>query len=128
MVFGVALVLHFVAVLFFAGFILLDRVLFRKYFAGNETSANNFYKMSRKIMVLSAVLLILSGGVMLAIKPALLEAPLFLLKLCLAFMVMGLFFYCPYFSKRAGERARTLYRHTVTAGLLALLVIAKLFI
>ncbi len=128
MAYGTVLVFHYVAVLLFGGYILLDRLLFRPFFSGRQDDASLFYRRSRRVLLPSVTLIILSGLVMAWLEAQRLTDPLFILKIVLAVMLMGMFFYCPVFSRGYGEGARRLYRAVVVVLLLSVVVVSKFFI
>ena len=128
MVNALALALHDVAVLLFGGYILLDRLLFRPYFSDEPEKAHRFYRMSRRILLPAAGLLIFTGMVMLGSQKGLWDSPLLHLKIVLALLLLGMFFYCPRFSRGHGEQARRLYRVVVILLLLAVLLLGRFFI
>jgi hypothetical protein len=119
---------HFLAVLLFGGYILLDRLLLRAYFAKLPDKGVAFYKQSRTPMLVCAGVIVVSGGWMVFLNGALLSAPLFVAKVAAGVVLIGLFFYCPVFAKKAGEKSRKAYRFTVLLLLGFLLVVSKTLI
>ena len=128
MVNAITLALHDVAVLLFGGYILLDRLLFRPYFSEEAEKAHRFYRMSRRILLPVSVIIILTGTLMLILEKTLWENLLVHLKVLLAAALIGMFFYCPRFSRGHGETARRIYRGIVVLLLLAVLGLGRFFI
>lgn len=128
MVYEIGLGLHYVAILLFGGYILLDRLLFRPFFALHRDAVSRFYRSSRNILLPTVVVIILSGLIMAGMETARLNNPLFILKIILAGVLIGMFFYCPVFSRGHGEKARRLYRTVVVILLLAVVAISKFLI
>lgn len=128
MTYTALLMFHYVAVLLFGGFILLDRLFFRRYLASKAEDTSRFYRLSRSVLVPAVSVIVLTGIIMTGIENERLGNPLFILKLLLALVVIGMFFYCPVFSGRYGEGARRLYRAFVVLLLLTVVVLSKLFI
>ena len=120
--------LHFVAILLFGGYILLDRMLLRKYFAGKHEEASRFYRISQRLLFPVALVIVLTGALLTVLQPGRLENPFFDLKVFLAVVLIGMFFYCPRFSRGHGERARLIYRAVVVILLLSVLTLSKFFI
>ncbi len=111
--------LHLVAAAVLGGFIILDRLAFRRFLAAHSENATAFYKALRPWLGLAALALILSGGSMLYAHPELLFSWMMVAKLLASFLLLGMFFYCPYFSAKAGSWGRFGYR----LGVLALVLL-----
>jgi len=104
---------HLLGVSVFGGFIILDRLVFRKFFEERAIDSALFYIKSFRILVFSAILIIFSGAAIIYSKPHLLNQDIFILKLFLAFLLFTLFFNCPLFLKNMGKPARNIYRFFV---------------
>jgi len=120
--------LHYVAVLLFGGFILLDRLLFRPYFDKLPDKGGSFYLQSRPLLITSAVMIVISGVGMSLSEGSPVNHALFPLKVIGGVLLTALFFYCPYFAKKAGERARQAYRVAVVLLLGVVVILSKFFI
>ena len=117
--------LHFVAAVGFGGFILLDRLAFRRFASSIEGGANGFYRALRPWLLLLALVLIVSGTVLLVMRPELLMSFGILLKVIGGLALIGLFFYCPLYAKRAGRWRRFAYRQVVLGLLLLVLFLGR---
>lgn len=108
---------HLVLALLFAAFILTDRFIFRKFL--EKERRESYYRSSKKPLILTAALLIVTGFV-LANR---LDFSLHLvLKSGAALLLLFMFFNCPKFMQRAKcEDCKKIYRSFIT--LLLLLVV-----
>jgi len=128
MEYEITLAFHYVAILLFGGYILLDRLLFRRYFAAEGEEAVRFYRLSGKLLAPAVAVAVVTGGLLTLLQPARLEHPFFMFKLLLVILLIGMFFYCPRFSRGHGERARRVYRAVVVVLLMCVLALSKFFI
>ena len=128
MLYGIMLMLHYVAILLFGGYILLDRFLFRNFFMTRGETAPHFYRMSVRILAPTVIIIMVSGAAMLAMESSKLGNPFFGIKVVLALLLMGMFFYCPRFSRGHGEGSRRIYRGVVVILLLGVVILSKFFI
>jgi hypothetical protein len=117
------LFIHLTNVTYFAGFIFLDRVLFRKFFI-YQNDKITFYKMAQKSLYISAILITISGLYLVSQYHTL--SLLILAKIVLAFLLFYLFFSCPKWQQKISKRVGNYYRYTVVLLLVVLLFIALL--
>ena len=117
--------LHFVAAVSFGGFILLDRLAFRRFAASLEGGSDGFYRALRPWLMLIALVLILSGGTLLGLRPESIFSLTMIVKLTGAVVLLALFFYCPVFAAKAGAVKRFAYRLLVLLLLLAVLYLGR---
>jgi len=115
-------IIHFISAVLFIGFILWDRLLFRRFFTFKE--ATSFYLKAR-IMLFGAILGAVISGVGLLFWYSL--SPLVILKICLAIGLILLFMFCPISMKNLSSvHGRTIYRMVVLLIALSVLIIGKL--
>lgn len=104
---------HLIAISVFTGYIILDRLIFRRFFEETAINPLDFYKKSFPVLLFFVIAVITSGIWMTYKNQALLNSDIFIAKIALAFLLFVMFFGCGVFIKNFKKPARIAYRFFV---------------
>lgn len=105
--------IHLIGISVFTGYIILDRLIFRRFLKEGALNPLDFYKKSLPILLFFTIAIIASGALMIYKNQNLLNSDIFIAKITLATLLFVMFFGCGIFIKNFKKPARIAYRFFV---------------
>ena len=122
----IILLIHIIFTMIFAGFILLDRLFIRNFLKNHKNLSIEFYNFALFPLLVS-LFFIISSGIWLFFMLNISFSMVFIFKIISAFLLIILFFLCPYVLKKLHtNRAKSVYRLVVLLLVIFTIIFAKL--